>query len=130
MTSTDTSASGTGRERTVSAPAAPHRPCRKGRQPPHATGSNEASATGGQHRWEQRQRRREREQHGDHRRDGQADAELTPVANIPNSAITTVVPASRIACPDASIAPITDWSTSRRSAKFSRNRVTMNSAQP
>ena len=53
---------------------------------------------------------------------------LTPVANIPSSAITTVVPASRIARPDVSIAPITDCSTSPISAKFSRNRVTMNSA--
>ena len=37
---------------------------------------------------------------------------LTPVANMPSSAITTVVPASRIARPDVSIAAITDRSTS------------------
>ncbi len=33
---------------------------------------------------------------------------VTPVANIPSSAITTVVPASRTARPDVSIASITD----------------------
>ena len=53
---------------------------------------------------------------------------LTPVANIPSNAITTVAPASRIARPDVSIAPSTDCSTSPSAAKFSRNRVTMNSA--
>ena len=37
---------------------------------------------------------------------------LTPVANIPNSAITTVVPASRIARPEVSIASITECSMS------------------
>ena len=37
---------------------------------------------------------------------------FTPVANIPSSAITTVVPASRIARPEVSIAPITASVTS------------------
>ena len=37
---------------------------------------------------------------------------LTPVANIPSSAITTVVPASRIARPEVSIASCTDALTS------------------
>ena len=37
---------------------------------------------------------------------------LTPVANIPSRAIVTVVPASRIARPDVSIASTTDCSTS------------------
>ena len=36
---------------------------------------------------------------------------LTPVANIPSRAIVTVVPASRIARPDVSIASTTDCST-------------------
>ena len=40
----------------------------------------------------------------------------TPVANIPSRAITTVVPASRIARPEVSIASITDCSTSPRRA--------------
>ena len=33
---------------------------------------------------------------------------LTPVANMPSRAMITVVPASRIARPDVSMAPITD----------------------
>jgi hypothetical protein len=40
---------------------------------------------------------------------------LTPVANMPSRAITTVAPASRMALPDVSIAPITDCSTSPKS---------------
>ena len=36
----------------------------------------------------------------------------TPVANMPSRAITTVVPASRTARPEVSIASITDCSTS------------------
>ena len=37
---------------------------------------------------------------------------LIPVANMPSSAITTVVPASRIARPEVSIASTTDSRTS------------------
>ncbi len=52
----------------------------------------------------------------------------TAVANMPSSAITTVVPASRIALPEVSIACSTDASTSPSARNDSRKRVTMNSA--
>ena len=52
----------------------------------------------------------------------------TPVANMPNSAIITVVPASRTARPDVSIDAMIDASTSPVSSYASLKRVTMNSA--